>query len=206
MYECLRNVFKSSNENDTISASPTMCRRSLPVTSSTSDGSSTSSCVSCEPAGRPARGAQEKWEVLLGTTFLERIDKPSGCLCTDGHLTSRVIHRGSKYRRVPTPLRSTSPFSESRPTRARDPGDGDEVGEQRRRERAVRATATRLASDDGARRARASPREPARNVAGRNISGLGRFDASQRLGRFEAPRSLPRRRTPVGAKTKRDTI
>ena len=33
------------------------------------------------------------------------IVKPSGCHCTDDF-------GGNKYRRVPTPLRSTSPFSE----------------------------------------------------------------------------------------------
>ena len=37
--------------------------------------------------------------------FLAWIVKPSGCHCTDGHLTSRV----------PTPLTSTSPFSDQTP-------------------------------------------------------------------------------------------
>ena len=37
--------------------------------------------------------------------FLVWIVKPSGCLCTDAF-------SGNKYRRVPTPLRSTSPFSD----------------------------------------------------------------------------------------------
>ena len=36
----------------------------------------------------------------------------AGCHCTDGHLTSRVFTEDQKYRRVLTPLRSTSPFSE----------------------------------------------------------------------------------------------
>ena len=31
------------------------------------------------------------------------IVKPSGCHCTDGHLTSRVSWRINKYRRVPNP-------------------------------------------------------------------------------------------------------
>ena len=44
--------------------------------------------------------------------FLMWIVKPSGCHCTDGHLTSRVSLRISEYRRVPTPPGSTSPFSE----------------------------------------------------------------------------------------------
>ena len=39
------------------------------------------------------------------------IFEPSGCHCTDGHLTSRVSPRINKYRRLPTPLRSTSRFS-----------------------------------------------------------------------------------------------
>ena len=37
--------------------------------------------------------------------FLVWIVKPSGCHCADAS-------GGEKYRRVPTPLRSTSPFSE----------------------------------------------------------------------------------------------
>ena len=46
--------------------------------------------------------------------FLVWIVKPSGWHCTDGHLTSRVFTEESKISyRVPTPLRSTSPFSES---------------------------------------------------------------------------------------------
>ena len=32
------------------------------------------------------------------------IVKPSGCNCTDGHLTSRVFTEDLKYRGVPTPL------------------------------------------------------------------------------------------------------
>ena len=43
--------------------------------------------------------------------FLVRIVKPSGCHCTDGHLTILVFPRINTYRRMPTPLRSTSPFS-----------------------------------------------------------------------------------------------
>ena len=39
--------------------------------------------------------------------FLVGIAKPSGCHCTD-------TLGGKQYRRVPTPLRSTSPFSDSR--------------------------------------------------------------------------------------------
>ena len=39
--------------------------------------------------------------------FLVWIVQPSGCLCTDAF-------GGKKYRRVPTHLRSTSPFSEAR--------------------------------------------------------------------------------------------
>ena len=39
--------------------------------------------------------------------FLVWIVKPSGCHCTDAF-------DGKSYRRVPTPLRSTSPFSEGR--------------------------------------------------------------------------------------------
>ena len=45
---------------------------------------------------------------LLGTIFgcgLVRIVKPSGCHCSDAL-------GGETYRRVPTPLRSTSPFSD----------------------------------------------------------------------------------------------
>ena len=49
-----------------------------------------------------------------GNHSLVRIVKPSGCHCTDGHLTSRASVRIEKYRRVPTPLRSTSPFSDER--------------------------------------------------------------------------------------------
>ena len=48
------------------------------------------------------------------------IVKPSGCHCTDGHLTSRAFTEGfKKYCRVPSPLRSTSPFSERRDARTR---------------------------------------------------------------------------------------
>ena len=62
--------------------------------------------------------------------FLVWIVKPSGCHCTDGHSTSRVscrilkkfdefikdfkgFLRISEFRRVPTPLQSISPFSET---------------------------------------------------------------------------------------------
>ena len=53
---------------------------------------------------------QEKWEVLLGirllwTTFWSGFVKPSGSHCTDAL-------GGKEYRRVPTPLRSPSPFSD----------------------------------------------------------------------------------------------
>ena len=42
----------------------------------------------------------------LWSHFLVRIVKPSGCHCTD------ALGGGKRnYRRVPTPLRSTSPFS-----------------------------------------------------------------------------------------------
>ena len=44
--------------------------------------------------------------------FLVRIVKPSGCHCTDGHLTSGVFTEVQKCRRVPTTLRSTCPFSD----------------------------------------------------------------------------------------------
>ena len=40
------------------------------------------------------------------------IVKPSRCHCAEWHLTSRVFTEDqTTYRRVPTPLRSTSPFS-----------------------------------------------------------------------------------------------
>ena len=62
--------------------------------------------------------------------FLVWIVKPSGWHCTDGHLTSRVFTEESKISyRVPTPLRSTSPFSEGgrslQPRRRGDPGGGE---------------------------------------------------------------------------------
>ena len=45
--------------------------------------------------------------------FLVRIVKPSGCHCTDGHLTSRVFTEDRKMSyRVPTPLGALSPFSD----------------------------------------------------------------------------------------------
>ena len=50
--------------------------------------------------------------------FLVRIVKPSGCHCTDAF-------GGNKYRRVPTPPGSTSPFSDSRMAlHAEGPGAG----------------------------------------------------------------------------------
>ena len=53
--------------------------------------------------------------------LLVRIVKPSGCHCTDGHLTSSVSLRTRICCRLPTPLRSTSPLSEiSRPLTARE--------------------------------------------------------------------------------------
>ena len=40
--------------------------------------------------------------------LVARSVKPSGCRCTDGHLTSRVVHRGSKdFAECRTPRRST---------------------------------------------------------------------------------------------------
>ena len=45
--------------------------------------------------------------------FLVCIFKPSGCHCTNGHLTSRAFTEDQRILcSVPTPLRSTSPFSE----------------------------------------------------------------------------------------------
>ena len=62
-------------------------------------------------AGAPSNSAPR-------SHFLARIVKPSGCHCTDGHLTSRVFAEDQNNRRVPTPLRSTSPFSEYAQSRA----------------------------------------------------------------------------------------
>ena len=70
-------------------------------------------------AGRPER----KWQVLLGirlpgAAFRCGFVKPSRCHCTDGHLTSRVIPRGStKLAECRPHLGSTSPLSPT--TRAR---------------------------------------------------------------------------------------
>ena len=39
------------------------------------------------------------------------IVRPSGCHCTDGHLTSILFPEDQTYRKVPTALRSTSTFT-----------------------------------------------------------------------------------------------
>ena len=66
----------------------------------------------CPPSTREMGGAPRN--PAPRSHFLVWIVKPSGFHCTDGHLTSRVSLRIKAYRRVPTPLRSTSPFSDSR--------------------------------------------------------------------------------------------
>ena len=60
--------------------------------------------------------------------FLVWIVRPSGCHCTDAF-------GGDNYRRVPTPLRSTSPFSDDRPRRGapRWVAGGGKMGPLRRR-------------------------------------------------------------------------
>ena len=62
------------------------------------------------PASGEMRGAPGS--PAAGNHFLVWIVKPSGCHCTDGHLTSRVLtEEQTTYRRVPNPLRSMSPFT-----------------------------------------------------------------------------------------------
>ena len=58
----------------------------------------------CEPLRLRETGGAPR-NLAPRTHFLVWIVKPSGCHCTDAL-------GGKEYRRVPTPLRSTSPFSD----------------------------------------------------------------------------------------------
>ena len=93
--------------------------RGLPnvLVASQAQSSHSSAVRGLAPAGRPSSGEMggAPRNPAPRNLFLARIVKPAGCHCTNEHLTSRDEFSGwiKTYYRVPTPLRSTSPFSDS---------------------------------------------------------------------------------------------